>query len=373
MKQREEVVHAVRPGGIGYFNLMRGVAMALILLGHSVNQTFTTPYLAQTMHLSTRPFSGASTVFGGGLMGMLFLVSGYGFFKRSPKKCWKIQKRMLLYPYFVTAIFVLAVKAILAVLERRPFMEHGGEYILTYLLGLNWERGGRLFGIPVQSVNIFWFVLALFIGWNLFNLICQKKDETLRFGLVLLTVLAGTVLNRISPVWPYCFSIGCMATGFIYIGNWMRESKWLTQKLFIWEWGILLTISGVCLTFGTVSAVDGIWKLGIIDWLGSACLGMLFFRAYAAVMDVIPQNGFVIFLEKVGQRTMWVLCIHAFEKIIVPWYRIGMIGTYLFPEQSAVIQLCEGLAIFVLRVCLIFVLYKICSRSWRKIRSLRLA
>ena len=139
---------------------------------------------------------------------MLFLVSGYGFFKRSPKKCWNIQKRMLLYPYFVTAIFVLAVKAILAVLERRPFMEHGGEYILTYLLGLNWERGGRLFGIPVQSVNIFWFVLALFIGWNLFNLICQKKDETLRFGLVLLTVLAVSNMEMFSSWLFPCRTIG---------------------------------------------------------------------------------------------------------------------------------------------------------------------
>ena len=45
-------------------------------------------------------------------------------------------------------------------------MENGGEFVLTYLLGLNAEGGGTLWGDSGGNLSVFfWFVLALFGGW----------------------------------------------------------------------------------------------------------------------------------------------------------------------------------------------------------------
>ena len=144
--------------GLGYFNLARGLGMVLILLGHSMNL-----YLPPEVYRN--PGLGTGTVIGGGIMAPFFMISGFAFYKRSPKKCFSIQKKLFLYPYIFVAGAVLLTKAGLAVLEKRSFLKHGGELVLTYLFGLNAEGGGKFFGIPIEAVSIFWFILALFGGW----------------------------------------------------------------------------------------------------------------------------------------------------------------------------------------------------------------
>ena len=74
------------------------------------------------------------------------MISGYGFYKRKPRKCFVIQRKLLLLPYCIVAAAVIISKFLLAVVRHRSFMENGGEFILTYLLGLNAEGGGTLWG-----------------------------------------------------------------------------------------------------------------------------------------------------------------------------------------------------------------------------------
>ena len=67
--------------GLGYFNLARGLGMVLIVLGHSINL-----YLEPQPTGSGGLFSGAGSVFGGGIMAAFFMISGYGLSKRKPRR-----------------------------------------------------------------------------------------------------------------------------------------------------------------------------------------------------------------------------------------------------------------------------------------------
>ena len=67
--------------GLGYFNLARGLGMVLIVLGHSINL-----YLEPQPTGSGGLFSGAGSVFGGGIMAAFFMISGYGVCKRKTRK-----------------------------------------------------------------------------------------------------------------------------------------------------------------------------------------------------------------------------------------------------------------------------------------------
>ena len=78
--------------------------MMLIVLGHSMN-----PVLPKVR--SSYPFQGAGTVLGGGIIAAFFMISGFGFYKRTPKKCFKIQKKILLKPYAMVAAAVLTLAA----------------------------------------------------------------------------------------------------------------------------------------------------------------------------------------------------------------------------------------------------------------------
>lgn len=339
---------------LGYFNLARGGGMLLIVAGHSANVFF-----AETKR--TLFWGGAGSVLGGGLMAMFFMMSGFGFYKRSPAKCFQIQKKMLLKPYFFVASAVLVTRLLLAVVKRRSFWEHGGELVLTYALGLNAEGGGRLFSVPVESISILWFILALFGGWNLYNAIVQLSSESAQRILVVGCVVLSYLLTRISKVWFYCMPMAFLTVGYLAAGDYIRKKGLLSKKIPGWSWGLLLLLAFLQMMFGGVNIVAGIWKLGLLDVAGTFCIGFLLLRLYAKVMSWNLEGRIVGFLEEIGMKSIWIVCLHAYEKIIFPWYRIREIVS---KHVLAGICLC-----FLARCAIMYIIYRIVvgiRRKWKR-------
>ena len=336
---------------LGYYNLARGLGMMLIVLGHSMN-----PVLPKVR--SSYPFQGAGTVLGGGIIAAFFMISGFGFYKRTPKKCFKIQKKILLKPYAMVAAAVLLTKVLLAILKKRSFLKNGGELILTYLLGLNAEGGGNLMGIPVESVSILWFILALFGGWNIYNAIAWIKSVQLQRLLTIGCVIVGYLLTRITVVWPFCFPMALLAAGYLAVGERIRKAHLLNEKLPFGWWIIIIALTLFSAAFGEVNIVACVWRLGFIDVAATFCTGFLLLRFYARVMQHDWNGKIVRLLEEAGFYSIWIVCLHAYEKIIFPWYRLNR----MFPEKPwLAVTLC-----FFGRCAVMYVLYLIVSGIYRK-------
>ena len=84
--------------------------------------------------------------------------------------------------------------------------------------------------------KLHWFVLALFIGWIIYNGICRLKNEKLRIALVILCVVAGWALTLISTVWPMCLPIALVAVGYLAAGREIARRDLLNKKLPLWCW-----------------------------------------------------------------------------------------------------------------------------------------
>lgn len=301
---------------LGYFNLARGLGMICIVLGHTMNL-----YLKNASQ--TSPFSGMGSVLSGGIMAAFFMMSGFGFFRRKPKKCLKIQAKFLLRPYWLVAGAVLLTKMFLAILRKRSFLENGGELVVTYLFGLNAEGGGQVFGIPIESVSIFWFVLALFGGWNIYNGILQVKSEKVQAALVFCCIVLSNLLTQISRVWIYCLPMAFLAAGYLAAGEYMKKKNLLEKRISVIAWGLILLVIAVSAVFGEVNIVACVWKLGLLDVAGTFCVGFVILRMYAGFMKCERNGKIIQFIEKIGFNSIWVVCIHAYEKIIFPWYRVA--------------------------------------------------
>lgn len=341
-----------RAGTLGYHNLARGIGMVMVLWYHS--NTVFLPYEENVGGL----FGGAGSVIGGGIMALFFMMSGNGFYKRSPKKCFSIQKKNLLRPYWITAAAVLVTKLLLALIERRSFLDHGGQLIPTYLLGLNAEGGGVIWGVPVQSVSIFWFVLALFGGWTMYNAILQEKDTRRQWLLITLCVVVGWALNLISRVWPFCLSQCLLVVGYLAAGVEIRKRELTERPLPWWCWAALMTVAGVCAAFGEVNVVAGVWRLGLLDVIGSYCWGFLLLRLYALLMKLGFNGRLTALLESVGFYSLWVVCLHGYEKIILPWHWLAVV----FPDSP---MLC-ALLCFAARSVIIYLMYLVLSSGYGK-------
>lgn len=335
---------------LGSFSLARGIGMVLILLGHSITPFFK-PAVAQGL------FAGAGSVLGGGIMAMFFMISGFGFYVRSPKRCLSVQSRLLLEPYIYTMGAILLTRLVLALILDRSFRSHGGELVLTYLLGLNAEGGGTLWGMRIESVSILWFILALYGGWICYNGICRLRSSALRMLLVASCVVLGWLMTVPQKVWPYCLPMVLLCVGYLAAGHWMRQGDWLERKLPWWVWAVVIGASVVCAAFGGVNMVACGWRLGLLDVAGSFCVGFLLLRLYRCCLGLpgLP----VRILEAVGANSLWIVFLHGYEKVIFPWHRLG---AYL--PRAVCVVVC-----FTARALLIYLFYRLLRSFGRRSRK----
>lgn len=339
----------------GYFNPARGIGMLLIILGHSINLFVGDKSNTEML------FAGAGSVVGGGLMAAFFMISGFGFYTRSVKRCLAVQSRILLRPYWAVAAAVLLTKIILAIIKQRSFWKHGGELVLTYLLGLNAEGGGCFFGVSVESVSIFWFILALFVGWGIYNSLKRIGNEKICVVAVIISVILGYVITGITKVWPYCLPMGLFAVGYLASGEYIKKHDLLFQKVPFWIWFMVVAVVFFSAAFGEINMVACIWKLGIVDVCATFFLGFLFLRLYARFMSKRRDGKIIKLLDEVGFNSIWIVCLHAYEKIIFPWYRLADI---LKQYPIAGVFIC-----FLLRCALMYLLYMIITILERKLRN----
>lgn len=311
--------------GLGFFNQVRSVGILWVVAGHAMALFMPGQENAVALPL----FAGAGRVAGGGIMVMFFMISGFFFYRRSPAKCITTQARLLLKPYFVTSIAILLTKCWLTMLRGRDFLGELFSLTLTYLLGLNAPGGSRLFGIPVSTISVFWFVLALFEGWVLYNYIQHLKHPGAKWICVVACVIIGWLLMEVSPVWPYVFPLGLMAVGYIAVGHLIRQHNLLERKLPVPVWLLVWGIALVSLAFGYVDIASGVWKLGLLDLLGTCCIAFLILRLYNRVAAWQRSGPIARCMEVVGLNSIWILCIHAFEKIIIYWKNLEK----FFPNQ----------------------------------------
>lgn len=344
---------------LGYFNLLRGLGTLFVIVGHSAALFVA----AKELPLTLPVFRGAGRVLGAGVMSMFFMISGFYYYRRTPARCIKSQAKILLKPYYLTGLAIFVVKALTALIKGQPFMEYGAGLAFTFLLGLNAPYGTEFAGMNLMTVSIFWFVLALFGGWIIYNFIRWIPDKQIRGLYILLCILVSWVLTEVSKVWPYAFPMALLAVGYLCAGNQIRKRNLLRRRLPTFAWIVMWIIVLTSMAFGNVDIAACVWEMGLLDVLATFCLGFMVMRLYSSLTKRRLKGAFVRMMENVGLNSIWILCLHAFEKAVIPWDRLKTI----FPDQP---QLCTAVCFFG-RCLVIFVLYMAIFRIRKLIRRRR--
>lgn len=342
--------------GLGFFNLFRGAGLLWVIVGHSLALFFPQSSIFPVLPV----FSHAGRVLGGSIMVMFFMISGFYFFRRSPKKCLTVQARLLLKPYAVTALATVIGRWLYFTACHRATWRNTVSMVLTYALGLNATHGETLAGLPIYTISIFWFILALFGGWVLFNLIQQLPHKGLRAACVVLCVITGWLLTEVSKVWVFAIPMALLAVGYIAAGYEIKQQDLLSRPLPWYVWAVISALSLFSLAFGDIDIAACIWKMGLWDIAGSFCLGFLMLRLYCRIMRHNFTGRIVRLLERVGVHSVWIICIHAFEKTLIPWKDLAK----LFPD----LPLLCGIICFLGRCLLIYLIFKALRHLGRRKR-----
>lgn len=311
---------------IGMFNIFRGLGMLFIIFKHTFSSFglwvphgdvlsvgLVLQYLFDMVDFAIMP--------------AFFIMSGFGLRKTKFSKCVKRQAQSLLIPYLYT---MLATTILHFVIHYASF-----RYLPGAISATESVIGGFLVGAPetlyLEQIKLFfvgpaWYILSLFWGWCLLNLILDKTSGNVTHIVVAVVTVIGWAWgdrNIVPMRMPYCLPIGLVATGFLYIGYLAKKNKWLSKdfpKAAYWLAGIicLLINSYGWRTIGGDAMVFGAWLFGPLSIVTDGILGFMLVKWF---MRWNRYSGIVVdAFSYIGRKALLFFCVHTVEYTAVPWY-----------------------------------------------------
>lgn len=342
----------------GMFDLFKGVTMLTVIIVHTMGLF---PILSlkgvgsirESLRYSfSNPLFVIFQIFTTSLMPSMFIVSGYGFRKSGIKQCIKRQFKTLMIPYLITAI----ITAIVHLIDHYAFYH--------YLPGAIKETGkilgGSLLGLAKTTqygdVMLFangpnWFILALFWGLIVFDIVLTYVPENKLFLTVLLSALVGWILS-FGNTFPLCISQGFVSVLYIYLGYYAKKKKLFTSGLTAKNWGLFVLfciIPQLIMTCmgGYFGMADDAYGFGIISIVEQGLFSIFFLYLF------LPLNRFrgkiAMFIRSIGRYSIYILCIHTIEMMGFPLYYFAnnwtgniFLGTAIFAivRVAVVIIIC---------------------------------
>lgn len=290
---------------IGMFDLLKGIAMIMIVFAHTI-------LLYDT--------GTADRIIQRGLLTVFFIAGGYNFKPIKMSKCIQQQVRFIFKPYIV---FTIIISILLPIIHFLMYgwlpgaLNEGKKQLLGLLLGFSTTN--TLLGFEVYGNGPSWFVLTFAFAWILLNMIFLMKNEWLRAIAVSISVIVGFFLSQLGDL-PFCISQVLIATGFLHIGYIIRKFKLLQVKLSWYIYLILGALSLLGLFFGNINFIDSLYKLGILDIVCSIAYSFLLIKL--CLLTNRFENGMLNVIRTIGRYSFWIMFVHTLEFLCFRWYEL---------------------------------------------------
>ena len=317
----------------GMFDLLKGIAMISVIFLHTYELFVSANVsvdgeraIAENANLLSMMVDTVSGMLGRSLMPGLFVVCGYGFRKTSIKKCFEHQAKALLVPYAITMGLASVLHLITHFSLYRYFkgsLIETGRIFLGSLLGLS--RTTYYFDIKIFSNGPNWFLLALFWGLILFDVILNYVPEKYIPITVFVAGVIGWLISLGNTV-PFCLSQGFISVLYIFMGYSIKKKKLFTKGLgnraaLIVSAYIIL----VLLPYGTMQFMgyaddmaDSLYPFGIITIVLKGLASVL--TVYLFLLLNVFRGPVSSFVRKIGRYSIYVICIHTIEMMGFPLY-----------------------------------------------------
>lgn len=288
------------------FNLLKGVLIILVVLGHKFD-FYSDPTLNAIFE------SNVMKVLRNSAMPAFFMVAGMSFRGSTAKKSLNKTFHDLIIPYlYVMVAFAVCFPLIhyLTFDYWEGALRESTRYFLAFLLGLP-ESGKMFLGYELYNCSAAWFMVSMFLVFNILNLVLKIKNEMLRHVVILVLYICGFMLEE-NGINYYCISRALRDTGYCYIGWLMKNHKLYANRYMPIFLVILAAITVYSANPGEDTSDLVISILSGCSGLLLVILGIICGRIEWKILDPI---------KSVGVYSYWILCIHSVELRCMPWYK----------------------------------------------------
>lgn len=349
----------------GMYDLFKGVSMFVVIIVHTISlfpfytagELTGAAMIAHSVRIS--PLFFIYYLFTSTIMPGMFVVAGYGFRKTNIKQCIKRQFKSLMIPYLITMILTSIVH----------FVDHYLFY--HYIPGALKETFkifmGSLLGLAKTTnygeITFFangpnWFILALFWGLIIFDVLVTYVPEKALFAVSFCAALLGWLLS-LGNTFPFCISQGLVSVLFIYFGYYVKKSKTFISGLTVKHWVIYIVVGVIpelVLTYlgDYVGMADDQYRFGIISILEKALFSVGFLYLFLLLNAL--RGPISMFIRRIGHNSIYILCIHTIEMMGFPLYYFA--NNWKKSMASGIITLSVLRLVVVFSLCFLFVAVK---------------
>ena len=285
---------------IGTLNFARGISIFLIVVLHTIR-----PILQNERIMIFSGFSSA-------LVPFFFVISGYLFTPKSVPETLRSTASTMMIPVGYVMIANLILYPFRVIWSGGSYLQGIKTMGLAILLGASDD--GVFMGIPYVNNGPIWFLIALFVGWNILNLIMTINNQKVRVALIIASSLAGYLLSRAGIVF-WCIQGGLIAVGYLAAGYYMKKMKnGIPTPVRV----VILAGAILSLLFSFMSIAENKYAYGIPDLLGALCCSYFLLLAciFLNSVDLAVIDG----IESCGRYSLLVLCIHSVLFTSLPWH-----------------------------------------------------
>lgn len=285
---------------LGMFDLVKGFAMIVVVLFHTVSFADVSPWISAVVDL-----------FGAFLMACFFAISGFQFRPAQTKQAVKRYAKTYLPMYARLAVVVWLFMLVLNIDSLLM-------YLSAFLLGKFYPQ--MIGPVYVGGIGLGWFLLGLFWGSVLLNLVLKIKNRYLRVLCVFALAMLGGFLD-IAQIDYLCLYRGLSALPAMYVGYCIYTSELLSRNESGWRRFLpyFLLVLTVPLIFCQIESA----------WMGLAWIIGEMLWGYAAVClsrdTVNSTNALFESIRRIGRYTPWIIIVHGMEMICFPWERAASV------------------------------------------------
>ncbi|MCL5459591.1 acyltransferase family protein [Loigolactobacillus coryniformis] len=287
---------------IAWIDIVRALGMLLIIIGHTLF-TYQFSYFARAVFAVHVP--------------IFFVLSGYLFRKKPLKKQLRGLFSSLLLPYIFTAgvIVLLSILINKTILRNLTFVTSLGPSRASVLAGLYGIGTGTkltfLNNHSILAIGAIWFLLAMFIGSVIFNLLqyIVPEGKYKFFVLWLLSIVLLFISTKTQyGLLPWSFNAGLMSVIFYTFGYTLQQFNFL-NSISIWLVGLGIILWGLSIWSGFFYvnvAYAGNLLLAVLGAFGGSIV-------ICWVAQHLTQSMVTKLLLPFGRYSLIVLCAHVLD------------------------------------------------------------
>ncbi|SCZ80144.1 acyltransferase family protein [Pseudobutyrivibrio xylanivorans] len=295
---------------LGMFDLIKGVMLLMMLLGHST--VFNGMY--SNLNVVTYLIIGIITVLGEAAMPALFVISGYGLRKTTFTKCVKKQFKILIVPYLITVVVTSIVAFVSMAIEYGDIIrvvKETASLFLGSLFGIT--PGTGYLGFYFTACGPVWFLVALFFGNIISNQLLRYFEGQKLLVAAFVVSLVGWGLTFVRPL-PGALSQSFIAPLYICFGYYAKK-----HKLFVSQDNVAKRNISIVLVIAVILAhkamagefymAHNVYTYGPFSIVVNGLAALLFiywFLHLNTLNGVISSN-----IRKIGRYSLYLLCIHS--------------------------------------------------------------